>query len=249
MQMISKSKKWAKKILLTPQRHFEKKGREKYLTIYNAFRSYTMIPEKTYCNNLTLIERFKHIEGCVVECGTWRGGMVGGIAALYKNNKKFYLFDSFEGLPDATDIDGDSAKKWQADIQGNTYFDNCKAEMAFAEAAMQLAGCKNYLITKGWFNETLPHFPKDEKIAVLRLDGDGYSSTMDCLENLYDKVVTGGVVVLDDYYAWDGCSRAVHDFLSARKLNDRIRQWQNSAICYIIKEGVEYGEKHIEAQQ
>lgn len=199
-----------------------------------------MIPKKTYSNNLELIEKFRHVEGSVVECGTWRGGMIGGIAKLFSDNKHYHLFDSFEGLPEAQEIDGVSAKQWQSNTGSDNYYDNCKAEMSFAEAAMKLSGVKNYFIHKGWFNETLPSFNKEEKIAVLRLDGDWYKSTKECLENLYDHVVPGGVIVLDDYYAWDGCTRALHDFLSERKLSDRIRQWKDDNICYIIKEGVIY---------
>jgi O-methyltransferase len=68
---------------------------------------------------------------------------------------------------------------------------------------------------QGWFADTLPGAPI-ERIAVLRLDGDLYSSTMDALQNLYHKVSPGGYVIADDYYSWDSCRRAIHDFLDAR---------------------------------
>lgn len=217
----------------------------RYSSIYFKLRGFTMIPPVTYINNLMVAEKFFGLEGCVVECGTWRGGMVAGIAKLMDDpNRKFYLFDSFEGLPEATAVDGDAAIDWQNDKNSPDYFDNCTAEMSKAQEAMAIAGINNPIITKGWFSDTLPHFDKSQKIAILRLDGDWYSSTMDCLENLYDSVVVGGVIVLDDYYAWDGCSRAVHDFLSKRGLSDRIHCLNNS-VWYIEKRGVEF--KHEDA--
>lgn len=212
---------------------FTKLVQMRYYLIFRKFKEFTMIPGVTYIENLKLAEHFGDIDGCVVECGTWRGGMIGGVAQLL-GNREYHLFDSFEGLPEAKEVDGAAAIAWQNDKNSPGYFDNCSAEMGYAEKAMKLSGAQNYFIKKGWFSETLPHFDKSKKIAILRLDGDWYESTMDCLTNLYDNVVPGGVIIMDDYYAWDGCARAVHDFLSRRNLPDRIMQWNNN-ICYILK--------------
>jgi len=206
----------------------------RYYAIYRVFKNYTMIPVVLYMQNLRLANRYRNIDGCVVECGTWRGGMIGGLAKLL-GDKEYFLFDSYEGLPDPKEeVDGTEAMKWSDDKTSPLYFDNCKAEMSFAESAMNLSGVKTYHITKGWFSESLPNFDKKKKIAILRLDGDWYDSTMDCLNNLYDNVVPGGIIIMDDYHVWDGCSKAVHDFLSRRGLADRICQWNNT-ICYIRK--------------
>ncbi len=214
----------------------------KYTSIYLKLRDYTMIPPVTYIHNLMLVDKYRHVKGCIVECGTWRGGMVSGIGMLLADpTRRYYLYDSYEGLPDAEDIDGITAKDWQKDTTSDLYFDNCKAEMSKAKEATEIAGIKDPIITKGWFSDTLPLFDKKEQIAILRLDGDWYSSTMDCLDNLYDNVVVGGIIIIDDYYAWDGCSRAVHDFLSKRGLSDRILS--HKSVCYIEKRGVEFKEK------
>ncbi|HEY4797855.1 MAG TPA: TylF/MycF/NovP-related O-methyltransferase, partial [Bacteroidia bacterium] len=82
---------------------------------------------------------------------------------------------------------------------------------------------------------SLPNFHCNERISILRLDGDWYDSTMDCLTNLYDEVQVGGVIIIDDYYTWDGCSRAVHDFLSKRNLVVKVKQ-NESGVCYIVKQ-------------
>jgi len=201
---------------------------------FDKYKSYTMIPRKTFIANLRLVSLVKNVEGIVVECGVWRGGMIAGIAEILGQEREYYLFDSFEGLPDAKDIDGQAAKDWQMDTSGSFYFNNCKAEMSFAEKAMQIGKVKHYHLIKGWFSDTLPLFSHKKPIALLRLDGDWYESTMDCLINLFPKVAKNGLIIIDDYYMWDGCARAVHDYIAENKLPYRIRSF-NSEVCYIQK--------------
>ncbi|MBN1130713.1 MAG: class I SAM-dependent methyltransferase, partial [Chitinispirillaceae bacterium] len=70
---------------------------------------------------------------------------------------------------------------------------------------------------KGWFQETMPRLSETiGPIAILRIDADWYASTSVCLENLYERVVKGGSVVVDDYGGYDGCRKAVDEFLAAR---------------------------------
>jgi O-methyltransferase len=140
--------------------------------------------------------------------------MIAGLADVLGAEREYFLFDSFQGLPPATPMDGQSAKAWQSNTQGPTYYDNCSAPIEFAERAMRLSCARNYKIEKGWFSDTLPKFSPPCPIAILRLDGDWYESTTVALENLVKYVAHEGIVVIDDYYARDGCSRAVHDFLS-----------------------------------
>lgn len=201
-------------------------------SLYKKYHEYTMIPHQLYIDNIKLISNFSHIDGCIVECGVWRGGMSAGMAEIFPD-RKILLFDSFEGLPEAKEIDGVSALKWQKNTSGTSYYNNCRAEMEVAETAMKMSGTEFELI-KGWFNETIPNYKLTEKIAILRLDADWYDSTMECLENLYPKVEKNGIVIFDDYYTWDGCSRALHDYLSKIKSVSRIHK-TNSGLPYIIK--------------
>jgi len=205
-----------------------------YDRIYNEFSDFTMIEPKTYAENLRIAQLYgSSVKGDVVECGVWRGGMSAGLARLLGSGRKYYLFDSFEGLPPAKEIDGVEAIKWQEDAGSATYFDNCKAEMEFAQKAMQATGAEFELV-KGWFSDTLPGFKPRGEIAVLRFDGDWYESTMDCFQNLYPKLNKGGLILIDDYYTWDGCSKAVHDYLSSIKSSSRICS-SAGGVCYIIK--------------
>lgn len=200
--------------------------------LYKKYKEFTMIPKKIFIENLILCNDFRNIKGCIVECGVWKGGMIAAMADVLGKERDYFLFDSFEGLPKTKEIDGNAAIAWQNNIQSPYYFDNCKIEMNFAEKAMQISSAEKYKIVKGWFSETLPKF--NHKIAILRLDGDWYDATMECLDCLYNQVNKGGIIIIDDYYTWDGCSSAVHDFLSKNKLLDKIKQSGNGA-CFIIK--------------
>src|SRR5215472_12517738 len=91
--------------------------------IYQKFRDYTMIPEPFYVDNLVLAGRMLEVPGCVVECGVWRGGMSGGIAEVMGPSREYFLFDSFEGLPCAREIDGPAARAWQANVKSPGYYD------------------------------------------------------------------------------------------------------------------------------
>lgn len=202
--------------------------------LFKKYQEYTMIPKEIFYGNLNLIKQANKVKGCVVECGVWRGGMIAATAEILGPDKKYFLFDSFEGLPPAKENDGEKAKNWQGDTKSPTYFDNCSTDIKYSQEAMRLSGVKQYEVIKGWFSDTLPHFNSSQPIAILRIDGDWYDSTMQCLENLYKYVNDGGLIIIDDYYTWDGCTKAVHDFLSKNQLTDRICQ-SPQGVCYLIK--------------
>lgn len=202
-----------------------------YLRLCFKYRNFTMAPTMSFWRNLLIANAWRHVPGCVVECGVWRGGASAGMAEVLGVDRDYFLFDSFEGLPPAQDIDGPAAKAWQKDTQSETYFDNCSAPIEFAERAMRLSGAPSYTIIKGWFDRTLTGFVPPSPIAILRLDGDWYESTMTALESLYKYLAPDGIVIVDDYYAWDGCSRAIHDFLSRSQSTARIAQVHG--ICVI----------------
>lgn len=198
--------------------------------VYRKYADHTMIPAATYFRNLELARRIRDVEGCVVECGVWRGGMIAGIAEMLGSKREYYLFDSFEGLPPVKSIDGPALQAWQADVIGPSYHDNCKASASEAEAAMTKSPATCYSLIKGWFEDTVPTFGQNQRIALLRLDGDLYDSTMLCLRYLYPRVVDRGLIILDDYQPWDGCARAVHEFLAAAPdagANLRLQQYDN----------------------
>ncbi|MCW8091221.1 TylF/MycF/NovP-related O-methyltransferase [Alteromonas sp. ASW11-130] len=196
-----------------------------------------MIPPTNYVANLKLANSAALIPGAVVECGTWKGGMIAGIAKLLGKNRDYYLFDSFEGLPPVDPIDGQAAKRWQEDIDSPAYFDNCSAAEIEAITAMSLAEINDANVVKGWFEDTLPQASFPNGIAILRMDGDWYKSTYQILDSLFPLVNDNGLIIIDDYYTWDGCSKAVHDYLSKYQRPERLSSYEG--VCFIRKKKAE----------
>jgi O-methyltransferase len=211
--------------------------RASFREICRRYRAYSMVQEAKFVRNLELVHGFRNIRGCVVECGVWRGGMSAGMAEVLGADRQYFLFDSFEGLPPAReDLDGAAAVAWQNDTASPTYYDNCTAAEEEAATAMKLSSAASFSLVKGWFNDTVPAFEPPCEIAVLRLDGDWYDSTRVCLENLVPFVADQGLVIIDDYYEWDGCARAVNEYLLRGSPSGvmRLRQFRN-LIAYFVK--------------
>jgi O-methyltransferase len=202
----------------------------RFLRIYNKYKKYTMVNIAAYVGNLHLATEVNDVEGSIVECGTWRGGMIAGIADVLGSGRSYYLCDSFQGLPLAKEIDGTKALAWQADTMSPKYYNNCTASEEDARAAMEMSAAKDYQIVKGWFDKTLPKLPP-QPIALLRMDADWYDSTKCILDNLADCVVCGGLIIIDDYYTWEGCTIAVNEFAAQSKW--RIRQ-NHHGVCYVL---------------
>jgi hypothetical protein len=194
----------------------------RFREIHRKYREHTMVPPRVYANNLELAHNFRHVAGCVVECGVWRGGMIAGFADVLGSEREYFLFDSFEGLPPArVEVDGKAAIEYQ--LGRSPYFhNNCTASLEEATAVMKMSSAKHFSMIKGWFEDTIPNFKPVSKIAILRLDGDWYDSTRICLEHLYPQVADGGIVIFDDYYAWEGCARAVNEFLAQPRPGERV---------------------------
>jgi O-methyltransferase len=197
--------------------------------LHAKYEDYTMLDERTYVGNLSLASQV-NLEGVVVECGTWRGGMIAGIADVLGGGRRYYLCDSFEGLPPVKEIDGVAARNWQADTTSPGYHNNCTASEDDALAAMEKSAAIDYRIIKGWFEDTLSKLPP-EPIAILRMDADWYESTKCILENLAGRVVAGGLILIDDYYTWEGCTVAVNEFAARKKW--AIRQ-NRQGVCHIV---------------
>ena len=72
-------------------------------------------------------------------------------------------------------------------------------------------------------------------IAILRLDADWYDSTRLCLERFWDGLLSGALVLVDDYYTWEGCRKALHEFLARRNATETVHQSRFGKVAYLIK--------------
>ena len=122
-----------------------------------------------------------------------------------------WLADSFEGMPVQKEQD-----KVDFALAGNEFL---AVSLEGVQENFRRFGLldDNIKFLKGWFCDTLHKVPINN-IAVLRLDGDYYSSPMDILDVLYDKVSIGGYIIVDDYEAFASCRNAIQEFLAARRI-------------------------------
>ncbi len=194
---------------------------------YQRVKPFTMIAKYgRFEDNLLIAERQvrkQNLSGSYVECGVWRGGMSFAMMQILPRYgiTDFHFFDSFQGLPQATDKDGEEVLSQQRN--GELWFDDNNAD--HDQFLRDMERFKTPSVTTsvypGWFEDTLGDFPNDGRIAVLRLDCDWYDSIRICFDTLWERVIPGGLVLIDDYYDWSGCSNAVHEFLTEQFAADR----------------------------
>jgi hypothetical protein len=185
-----------------------------------------MIGVKRLSNLRTLAETViaKRIPGDFIETGVWRGGaciMMRAVLKAYNiTDRRVWVADSFQGLP-APDVD-----RYPADVDSDYHtFEELSIPFETVRRNFEKYGLIDDQVAflKGWFKDTLPKAPIDH-LALLRLDGDLYESTMDALNALYDKLSVGGYVIVDDYHVVPGCNKAIGDFLEARKIRSKLSE-------------------------
>jgi O-methyltransferase len=175
-------------------------------------------------NAATCVARVVHnrVPGDLLEAGVWRGGttiLMRAVLAAYDDDvRKVWVADSFQGLPkpDAEAFPADAGLDFTAHENLSVGVQQVRAN--FARYGL-LDDRVEFLA--GWFKDTLPNAPVD-RLAVLRLDGDLYESTMDALQALYPKLSVGGYCIIDDYGAFSACRRAVDDYRAMHGITDEI---------------------------
>ena len=192
-------------------------GRFPNRDIHRSGFSHTMVGRKRLdgLHDCLDLLRNRGVTGDFVECGIWRGGcciFMAAYAEIYGiNDCRIIAADSFDGLPRSihpADVSLDLSK---------SVFPELAVSLATVQENFMTYGLAtdNVVFLQGWFKDTLPNAPINQ-IALLRLDGDLYESTMDCLTVLYDKVSIGGIIVIDDWGVLPPCRKAVEDFFTRR---------------------------------
>ena len=192
---------------------------------------YTLGGWKALDNAFNVISRVEKnkIPGVIIECGVAQGGTAAMMAlssrAFGDENRDFWFFDSYEGLPEPTAEDYQGAKA--GDYVGVLVKGSC---LGTIEQVSELLFDKLNLpkdkitLVKGWFQDTVPsHKDKVGKIAILRLDGDWYESTKIPLENFYPHISPGGCVVIDDYATCFGSKKATDEFIEENSIDTYLR--------------------------
>lgn len=168
------------------------------------------------------------LPGDLVECGVWKGGsamvMLLTLLELGATDRDLHLFDTYAGMPEPQAVD--------ADLKGKPAMDDYRAQMidentsgfnlAPLEEVRENVLCLGYPeerihFIKGKVEDTLPD-QAPERIALLRLDTDWYSSTRHELEHLYPRLVQGGILIIDDYGHYRGARQAVDEYIEEKGL-------------------------------
>lgn len=182
----------------------------------------TMVGYKRLTNleNLLRETSLNRIKGDFVECGVWRGGSSVFAKAVWdaynEHSRRIHLVDSFNGLPKATQ--GNDDNSWNR----MTYLKVKEDDIRQSFAELRLLDDRVEFV-KGYFRYSLPVLRKEmqsggRKIAILRMDGDMYESTMDILYNLYDLVSIGGCIIIDDF-SIPVCRKAMDEFMRRHAMN------------------------------
>jgi hypothetical protein len=169
------------------------------------------------------------VPGDLIEAGVWRGGatifMRGVLKALEVADRNVWVADSFEGLPEPDPEKFPLESRTHRGPVMTKAFDHFTASLEDVKRNFEAYGLLDDRVKflKGWFKDTLPAAPIT-KLAILRVDGDYYESTMDALVNLYPKLSVGGYAVIDDYGedSWTYCRNAVDEFRTAHNIDDDI---------------------------
>ena len=186
------------------------------------------------------VER-RELPGLIVEAGTARGGSAIVMAAAKLPERPMKVYDVFGMIPPPTEHDGpDVHERYRkiaageaTGVGGDTYYgyrDDLYTEVAdsFGRLGVPVAE-HNVELVQGLFEDTID---LDEPVAFAHLDGDWYESTMTCLTRIAPLMASGGTIVLDDYYMWSGCRRAVDEYFSGR---DEFRLEQGAKL-HVIRE-------------
>ncbi len=195
--------------------------------IWAAVKGRTMIGHaklNSFCDAARYVSTVG-LEGDIVECGVWRGGAMLGCAmvldSLGDHSRDLYLYDTYSGMSDATERDVHiwngrtaeeelAAKSKGAPIWAIAPIDDVTA--AFDTVAYPK---ERLHFVEGKVEDTIPQ-TAPERISILRLDTDWYESTKHELDHLYDRLVPGGVLIIDDYGSWQGSRDATDEFISNR---------------------------------
>jgi len=164
------------------------------------------------------------IKGSFVECGVWKGGSVMASILKLKNLKNLdrdiYLYDTFEGMTEPTEVDksfkNESANDIFVEKQDDLWCYSSLGEVKDNLSTLKYPDNKLHFV-EGKVEDTIPGtIPRD--IAILRLDTDWYESTIHELNHLYPRLVKGGVIIIDDYGHWQGCRKAVDEYVEQHNI-------------------------------
>jgi len=183
----------------------------------------TYLEEKALNDLFYTVEKIEHhkIEGNFIETGCALGGSSIVICKAKKKTRPFLIYDVFGMIPEPGEKDGDNVKERfdtikegeSVGIDGDKYYgyeDDLLSKVVASFNKMGFNPEQNKVtFVKGLYQETLKI---DYKVAFAHIDCDWYNSVMTCLKQIVPRLSIGGCLVIDDYYYWAGCKKAVDEY-------------------------------------
>jgi hypothetical protein len=203
---------------------------QEFKKMYAICRPYTMTSIERMYALYTSVNYIidNDIPGDFIECGVYKGGSSMMMALILRNkaitNRKIFLYDTFEGMSMPTEVDaksdGVSSQTLEQWKENQTQISNnwCYSSVDEVSKNMEITSLpkEQFELVKGKVEDTIPNNFHNQ-IALLRLDTDWYESTKHELEHLYPLLVNSGVIIIDDYGAWEGARLAVNEYFGEKK--------------------------------
>lgn len=189
------------------------------LDIVAAARPYSMTSDSNLMATVAAVHMIDQgVPGDVVECGVWRGGQIIAAMLASDQNRRYWLFDTFDGMPEPGPQD---TRRGAHATESSKYRklgrEWCRAELTEVKQNVDpfVSSSHTVIYVPGVVERTMRHALLPEHIALLRLDTDFYSSTKIELEVLWPRLSPGGVLIVDDYGSWDGCRQACDEYFGS----------------------------------
>ncbi len=222
----------------------------KLLGLYMPSKAFTMLGKYRLENIEFCVEDVikNGIPGDMIEAGVWRGGATIFMRAVLKElgvtDRAVWVADSFQGLPPP------NPEKYPKDVFQNVkLWEDERLAVSLEEVKSNFERYEllddQVRFLPGWFRDTMPDNPI-QQLAVMRLDGDHYEATWECLLYLYPKLSIGGWCLIDDWYAMRQATEAVKDYREKYGIEDEIIDvtdsrapgvyWQKASEPYCLEE-------------
>jgi hypothetical protein len=224
--------------------NFEKLA-SKVSSNFVASAPYLFIPRQEFTSTISKIELFnkiREVPGIIIECGVQKGNslmlwhLLSSVMEPYNVSRRIIGFDTFEGFPSVSSHDGD----WSMGYLGDGDINILIESSVLNEMNSATPDLKKIQIIKGNAVTEIPNFIEREKsslaISLLYLDFDLYEPTLIGLQNLYEYVVTGGIIAFDELFQkkWPGETKAFNEFF---KNKPKLNKFQHDPhLAYFVKD-------------
>lgn len=214
--------------ILPAKKSYAKDMESSFREIHSLTQAYSMVSIESAYSLYRAIKYISesNIPGSIVECGVWKGGSM-MLTAQTLNEcgdtaRDLYLYDTFEGMPEPSEKD----VKIRTGVSGKEMWEKKNTEGGWAKEGLEQVQKNMQIISypskkihyiKGKVEETIPDTIPEE-IALLRLDTDWFSSTYHELKNLYPKLSSGGILIIDDYGSWSGSKEATDQYFKENNI-------------------------------